>query len=66
MKTDTTRVPREAVEGTLFVGDDWFDPLEAGVRTRVRGFIEGSWKRNWMLRFGGTGMNGLGLLRAAS
>ena len=41
MKTDTTRVPREAAEGTLFVGDDWFDPLEAGVRTRVRGFIEG-------------------------
>ena len=41
MKTDTTRVPREAAEGTLFVGDDWFDPLEAGVRTHVRGFIEG-------------------------
>ena len=40
MKTNTTRVPREAAEGTLFLGDDWFDPLEAGVRTRIRGFIE--------------------------
>jgi putative transposase len=23
-----------------FVGEDWFDPLEAGVRQRIRGFIE--------------------------
>jgi transposase-like protein len=40
MKTDTIKSPAEAAEGTLFVGDDWFDPLEAGVRTRIRGFIE--------------------------
>src|SRR5256885_3497176 len=38
MKTDTTKAT--AVEGALFLGDDWFDPLEAGVRTRIRGFIE--------------------------
>jgi transposase-like protein len=25
----------------IFAGDDWFDPLEAGVRERIRGFIEG-------------------------
>jgi hypothetical protein len=24
----------------LFVGDKWFDPSEAGVRSRIRGFIE--------------------------
>ena len=24
-----------------FLCDDWFDPLESGVRTRIRGFIEG-------------------------
>jgi putative transposase len=24
----------------LFAGEDWFDPIEAGVRDRVRGFIE--------------------------
>jgi putative transposase len=40
MKTDITKAAAEAAEGTLFVGDDWFDPLEAGVRTRIRGFIE--------------------------
>ena len=40
MKTDTTKGTTEAAEGTLFLGADWFDPLEAGVRTRIRGFIE--------------------------
>ena len=30
-----------AVDGTtLFAGEAWFDPIEAGVRERVRGFIE--------------------------
>ena len=24
----------------LFAGDAWFDPIEAGIRERVRGFIE--------------------------
>jgi len=29
------------VDGTaLFAGDAWFDPIEAGIRERVRGFIE--------------------------
>jgi transposase-like protein len=28
-------------DGTmLFAGEDWFDPIEAGIRNRVRGFIE--------------------------
>src|SRR5271167_2935846 len=40
MKTDITNATAEAAEGTLFLGDDWFDPLETGVRTRIRGFIE--------------------------
>src|SRR2546428_11711602 len=40
MKTDTIKSPAEAAEGALFLGDDWFDPLEAGVRSRIRGFIE--------------------------
>ena len=40
MKTDTTKAAADAAEGTLFLGEDWFDPLEAGVRTRIRGFIE--------------------------
>jgi transposase-like protein len=30
-----------AVDGTtLFAGEAWFDPIEAGIRERVRGFIE--------------------------
>jgi hypothetical protein len=40
MKTDTIQARAESAEGMLFHGDDWFDPLEAGVRTRIRGFIE--------------------------
>jgi len=40
MKTDTIKPPADAAEGTLFLGDDWFDPLETGVRSRIRGFIE--------------------------
>jgi putative transposase len=40
MKTDTIKPPADAAEGTLFLGDDWFDPLEAGVRSRIRSFIE--------------------------
>ena len=40
MKTNTIKATAELAEGTLFLGDDWFDPLEAGVRTRIRGFIE--------------------------
>jgi transposase-like protein len=40
MKTGTIEPPVNAAEGTLFLGDDWFDPLEAGVRSRIRGFIE--------------------------
>ena len=40
MKTDITKAAAEAAEGTLFLGDDWFDPLETGVRTRIRGFID--------------------------
>ena len=27
-------------EAGLFSGEDWFDPFEAGLRGRIRGFIE--------------------------
>ena len=40
MKTDSTKRLGDAADATLFLGDDWFDPLEAEVRTRIRGFIE--------------------------
>jgi len=33
-----SRTPPEAA--TLFAGEAWFDPIEAGIRERVRGFIE--------------------------
>ena len=29
-----------AVADGLFAGDAWFDPIEAGLRGRIRGFIE--------------------------
>lgn len=27
-------------DGTLFLGEAWSDPIEAGIRDRIRGFIE--------------------------
>ena len=40
MTTDSTAPAAGAAETALFLGEDWFDPLEAGVRTRIRSFIE--------------------------
>jgi putative transposase len=37
MDEDSTR---GTTEPTLFAGEAWFDPLEAGLRGRTRGFIE--------------------------
>src|SRR5512132_3426482 len=39
MTTDTTT---SAGETTLFLGEAWFDPIEAGIREQIRGFIEGA------------------------
>ncbi len=36
MEDDSTT----AQAATLFTGDTWFDPIEAGIRERIRGFIE--------------------------
>jgi len=35
-----TSTKTQADGTTLFAGDAWFDPIEAGIRDRVRGFIE--------------------------
>src|SRR3954467_15011236 len=40
MTTDITSPVGNAAETKGFLGEDWFDPLEAGVRTRIRSFIE--------------------------
>ena len=40
MTSHTTVQTAEPAESELFLGEDWFDPLEAGVRTRIRAFIE--------------------------
>ena len=40
MTTDSTKPAIGSAEGEHFLCDDWFDPLETGVRTRIRGFIE--------------------------
>jgi len=38
MEQDSTTTPANGMEA--FSGEAWFDPIEAGVRERVRGFIE--------------------------
>lgn len=40
MDSHSTKPAVAAAEAALFAGDAWFDPLEAGVRERIRGFIE--------------------------
>ncbi len=40
MTMDSTKPAIGSAEGEHFLCDDWFDPLETGVRTRIRGFIE--------------------------
>ena len=40
MTTDSTVNVAAAGVPELFVDDEWFDPLEAAVRSRIRGFIE--------------------------
>jgi putative transposase len=40
MKMNTMKPAAHVAEGDVFLGENWFDPLEAAVRTRVRGFIE--------------------------
>jgi putative transposase len=38
MDEDISKGP--ATEGALFAGAAWFDPIEAGLRERIRGFLE--------------------------
>ena len=43
MTSTTTKpdaVQPEAAETAVYLFDDWFDPIEAGLRDRVRDFIE--------------------------
>ena len=42
MKDDTTHstIAQPEAETAAYLFDDWFDPIEAGVRERVREFIE--------------------------
>src|SRR4051812_41763956 len=40
MTTDITSPVTDAAETKGFLSEDWFDPLEAGVRPRIRSFIE--------------------------
>jgi hypothetical protein len=40
MTMDSTKPAVGSMQEEQFLCDDWFDPLESGVRTRIRGFIE--------------------------
>ena len=40
MTMDSTKPSACSTGDEHFLCDDWFDPLESGVRTRIRGFIE--------------------------
>ena len=43
MMSTTTKpdaVQPEGAETAVYLFDDWFDPIEAGLRDRVRDFIE--------------------------
>jgi len=59
MTTDSTKTAVGPSEGGSFLFDDWFDPLETGVRTRIRGFIEELLKAELDAALGAIDMNGL-------
>src|SRR5262245_53585022 len=40
MESHSTKQAAVGADADLFRGEEWFDPLEAGVRLRIRGFIE--------------------------
>ena len=40
MKTNITAAKPTLPQSEIFTGEDWLDPLEAGIRERIRGFIE--------------------------
>src|ERR1700676_1858170 len=40
MEKDSTKPSAGVAASALFVGENWFAPLEAAVRGRIRGFIE--------------------------
>src|SRR3712207_8335723 len=37
---DDSTTTQAAQAASLFAGEAWFDPIEAGIRERIRGFIE--------------------------
>ena len=61
MTMDSTKPAIKDSSDEHFLCDDWFDPLEAEVRTRIRGFIEDYWKPSWTPPRDAIAMNGLGL-----
>ena len=40
MKSNTTVAKSALPQSEIFAGEEWLDPLEAGIRDRIRGFIE--------------------------
>ena len=58
MTTDNTKTAVDPSEGGHFLCDDWFDPLETGVRGRIRGFIEELLEAELDSALGATAMNG--------
>src|SRR5512132_1465879 len=51
MTTDSTTTVDDA---TLFLGEAWSDPIEAGIRDRIRGFIEELIEEELAAALGGT------------
>ena len=51
-----------------FLGADWFDPVEAGVRQRIRGFIEEMLEAapSWRQRCSGAGTSARGVMFTAT
>jgi putative transposase len=62
MTTDSMTTVDDA---TLFLGEAWSDPIEAGIRDRIQGFVEELMRRNWPPRWDEDGTNaGIGAATA--
>src|SRR3954465_733123 len=51
MGDDSTTQAGQAA--SLFAGEAWFDPIEAGIRERIRGFIEALFEEELTAALGG-------------
>src|SRR3954452_12053887 len=55
---DDSTTTQAAQAASLFAGEAWFDPIEAGIWERIRGFIEALFEEELTTALGGAAVSG--------